>query len=68
MYLKHAWKVWNNVSRRIWGGFTAIFMVKYQYFGIFGDMVGAMENLTMLLDRAHQVVVGTSMESLEQCS
>jgi hypothetical protein len=43
-------------------------MVKYQYFGIFGDMVGAMENLTMLLDRAHQVVLGTSMESLEQCS
>jgi len=40
-------------------------MVKYQYFGIFGHMVGAMENLTIPLDRAHRVVLGTSMESLD---
>jgi len=39
-------------------------MVKYQDFGIFGDTVCAVENLTILLDRARRVVLGTSMESL----
>jgi len=34
-------------------------MVKYQYFGLFGDMVRAMENLTIPLDRARSVVLGT---------
>jgi hypothetical protein len=50
--MEQAWKVWNNVPGRIWRGFTAIFMGKYQYFGIFGDMVCAMENLTIPLNRA----------------
>jgi hypothetical protein len=34
---------------------------------LFGDMVGAMENLTIPLDRARRVVPETCMESLEQC-
>jgi len=54
-----AWKVWNNVLRRIWGGFTEISMVKYQYLGIFGDMVCAMEHLTIPFDRIRRVVLGT---------
>jgi hypothetical protein len=66
--LEQAWKVWNNVPRRIWGGFTEIFIEKFQYFGIFRDMVGAVENLTIPVDRVRRVVLGTSMESLEQCS
>jgi hypothetical protein len=68
LYLELALKVRNNVRTRIWGGFTEIFIVKYQYFGIFGDMVGAVKNLTIPVDRARRVVLETSMESLEQCS
>jgi hypothetical protein len=63
--LDQASKDWNNVPRRIWGGFTEIFLEKFQYFGIFGDMIGAVKNLTIPIDRACRVVLGTSMESLE---
>ncbi len=40
-------------------------MLKNRFFGIFGTIVGSIENLIMPLDRARQVVLGTRMEHLE---
>jgi hypothetical protein len=39
---------------------------KFQYFEIFGTIVWAMKKLSISLNRAHGVVLGTRMKRLEQ--
>ncbi len=41
-------------------------MVKYQYLGIFEIIVWPIGNLIIPLNRAHRVVLATTMERLEQ--
>ena len=59
-----------HVSERIAAENTRIgcqnFHGKMQYFGIFGTIVWAIENLITPLNRAHWVVLGTGLEQLEQ--
>ncbi len=43
-----------------------IMIFKFQYFEIFGTIVWAMKKLSISLNRAHGVVLGTRMKRLEQ--
>ncbi|CAF1253731.1 unnamed protein product [Rotaria sordida] len=54
-----------HVPERIGSGNTCRFGIWDHYFGIFRNILGAMENPIILLNRAHQVVLGTQLEHLE---
>jgi hypothetical protein len=43
-----------------------ISIVKYEYFRIFRSTILTTENLSILLNRAYQIVLGTTIRVLEQ--
>ncbi len=72
MHLEQAFERLEQVSERI---VTRIARIDYpnsntkiQYFRIFGKIFWAIKNLNASLDRAHRVVLVTSMERLEHVS